>query len=67
MHYTVSKKEEFMGIRLKNNSWNGLIGGIIRKEYDIGAPIFLNSQREIILDYLKPLGKESYVYLIIKI
>lgn len=67
IHYSASKKEEFMGVRLKNNSWNGLIGGILKKKYDIGAPIFLNSQREMILEFLKPLAKESYVYVEINI
>ncbi|XP_076633776.1 glutamate receptor IB isoform X2 [Colletes latitarsis] len=48
-------KDGKYGMRNRNNSWDGMVGELIRKEADIAiAPMTITSERERVIDFSKP-------------
>ncbi|UXI15299.1 Pantetheinase [Sarcoptes scabiei] len=52
------------GYKLLNNSWNGLIGNLIRKEVDMGiGGVSLNYDRLQVINFLSPHYHSSFAYI----
>ncbi|XP_023244260.1 glutamate receptor U1-like [Centruroides sculpturatus] len=62
---TVQPLESTFGTKLKNGSWNGLIGKVQRKEVDIGLPYtYIGYDRFQVIDYLVPVLSSNLLFVV---